>query len=79
MGWFFVKVLFGSIGPLGITRLVRWKLLKDRKVLAGWVESIVPCEEGGKIRMVGVAHGHTITGYEECASSLTDAVKRIRG
>ncbi len=79
MGWFFMKVVFGSIGPLGPSRFGLWRFGKDRKVLAKWVESILPCEEGGKIRMVGVAHGHTITGYEECSSSLTNAVKRIRG
>ncbi len=78
MGWFMLKVVFGSIGPLGCSRMARWTLVKDKKALAGWIESLISCGEGRKIKMIGVTHGHTITGYEECASSLTGAVNRIR-
>ncbi len=78
-GWFLLKFVFGSVGPLGVSRMGRWMFVKDRKVLAEWIESIIPRGEEGKLKVIGVAHGHTITGYEECSSSLNDAVKRIRG
>ncbi len=76
-GWLIMKVS-GNIGPLGPTRLARWVLIKDTKALAGWIESLVPCEEVGKIKMIGVAHGHIVTGHEECASSLTGAMNHLR-
>ncbi|CAM9406016.1 unnamed protein product [Chrysoparadoxa australica] len=66
--------IFGSIGPLGPTRLGRWVMTKDKRVASECVSSI-PVKAGVPIKAIGVGHGDVIT--KGCEEALAAAAKRF--
>ena len=62
----------GSVGPLGITRLGRWLLMKDRSLLRAHLEQLA---EVSDLSVLCVAHGEAVRG--DVASSLRQAAARL--
>jgi len=63
----------GSVGPLGMTRLGRWLLLKDRSKWRGYLDELA---ERGDLSLLCVAHGETVPG--DVSTSLREASERMR-
>jgi hypothetical protein len=61
----------GSVGPLGMTRLGRWLLLKDQEQWRRYLDELA---ERGDLSLVCMSHGEAL--HENVSSSLRAAARR---
>ena len=70
-GGFMLKVM-GSVGPLGISRLGRFLLLKERARFKAYLERLAEIPE---LTVLSVAHGEAVIG--DVATALKGAAQRL--
>jgi len=65
--------VFGSVGPLGVTRMGRWTFVKDQPAMASWMRRI--SDGRYDFRVMTVAHGNACT--EDVRGHLQRAAQRL--
>ena len=68
----FTLRLMGSVGPLGITRIGRWMLLKDRRGFRAYLEDLADAETW---HVLTIAHGNPVIG--DVGEALRAAARRL--